>query len=43
MMGRSPGVNQMGAIPGFRKPPKTPSKLVPDRVDRDALREVLME
>jgi hypothetical protein len=42
-MGRTPGVNQMGPISGLRRPPKTPSKVTPDRVDQDALKEVLME
>jgi hypothetical protein len=42
-MGRAPGVNQKGPIPGLRRPEKTPSKVTPERVDEDALREVLME
>lgn len=42
-MGRVPGVNQKGPIPGLRRPEKTPSKVTPERVDEDALREVLME
>lgn len=43
MMGRSPGINQKGPIPGFRRPEKAPSNVTPTRVDQDALREVLME
>ncbi|KAI1416082.1 hypothetical protein F5Y13DRAFT_154530 [Hypoxylon sp. FL1857] len=48
-LGRSPGINQPGAIPGFseyvaaaqkRAPPP---KIQPDNVDRDALREGLGE
>jgi hypothetical protein len=42
-MGRAPGVNQKGPIPGLRRPEKTPSKVTPERVDTDALREVFME
>jgi hypothetical protein len=42
-MGRAPGVNQKGPILGLRRPEKTPSKVMPERVDTDALREVLME
>ncbi|KAI2620276.1 hypothetical protein GGS26DRAFT_594894 [Hypomontagnella submonticulosa] len=49
LLGRSPGINQPGAIPGFseyiaaaqRKAP--PPKIQPDIVDRDALREGLGE
>ncbi|OTA88310.1 hypothetical protein M434DRAFT_80454 [Hypoxylon sp. CO27-5] len=49
LFGRSPGINQPGAIPGFseyvaaaqkRAPPP---KIQPDNVDRDALREGLGE
>ena len=42
-MGRSPGVNQRGPIPGFVKKEKAPSQVMPVGVDRDALMEVLME
>jgi len=42
-MGRAPGVNQKGPIHGLQRPEKTPSKVMPERVDTDALREVLME
>jgi hypothetical protein len=42
-MGRSPGVNQSGPIPGFLRKDKAPSQVRPVGVDRDALREVLME
>jgi hypothetical protein len=42
-MGRAPGVNQKGPILGLKRPERTPSKVVPERVDTDALREVLME
>ena len=43
-MGRPPGINQKGPIPGFvRKAEKAPSQVKPDVVDRDALREILME
>ncbi len=41
MFGRSPGINQRGPVPGWRKPPKTPSQVRPERVDFEALREVL--
>ncbi|KAI0880610.1 uncharacterized protein GGS22DRAFT_174339 [Annulohypoxylon maeteangense] len=48
-LGRPPGINQPGAIPGFseyvaaaqRRTP--PAKIQPDNVDRDALREGLDE
>ena len=43
VMGRASGVNQKGPIPGLRRPEKTPSKVTPERVDTDALMEVLME
>ncbi|KAK8024312.1 hypothetical protein PG993_012378 [Apiospora rasikravindrae] len=44
--GRPPGVNQAGAIPGFHAywsahQKRTPSKVQPEAVDRDALREGL--
>ncbi|KAK8102591.1 hypothetical protein PG984_015737, partial [Apiospora sp. TS-2023a] len=44
--GRSPGVNQAGAIPGFQAywaahQKRTPSKVQPEAVDRDALQEGL--
>lgn len=42
-MGRSPGVNQSGPIPGFVRKEKGPSQVRPVGVDHDALREVLME
>jgi hypothetical protein len=42
-MGRPPGVNQRGPIPGFVKKEKAPSQVRPAGVDHDALREVLME
>jgi len=43
-MGRSPGINQKGPIPGFvKKVEKAPSKVKPEVVDHDALREILME
>ncbi|KAI0164552.1 hypothetical protein GGR52DRAFT_582242 [Hypoxylon sp. FL1284] len=49
MLGRSPGINQPGAIPGFseymaaaqRRAPRP--KINPDNVDRDALRDGLGE
>jgi hypothetical protein len=41
--GRSSGINQKGPIPGFKKPEKAPSKVLPDRVDQTALSEVLTE
>lgn len=46
--GRAPGINQAGAIPGFDEywaahQKRTPSKVKPDVVDQDALREVLAE
>ena len=44
VMGRTPGINQTGPIPGFvRKLEKAPSLVEPNTVDHDALREVLME
>ncbi|KAK6856677.1 hypothetical protein PG995_006864 [Apiospora arundinis] len=47
-LGRSPGVNQTGAIPGFYSywaahQKRTPSKVQPEAVDRDALRDGLAE
>lgn len=42
-MGRPPGINQKGPILGFKRSEKAPSKVVPERVDQDALREILME
>ncbi|KFY25262.1 hypothetical protein V493_04737 [Pseudogymnoascus sp. VKM F-4281 (FW-2241)] len=42
-MGRSPGINQAGPIPGFRKIEKAPSRVIPDRVDWESLLEVLEE
>ncbi|KAL2073330.1 hypothetical protein VTL71DRAFT_10654 [Oculimacula yallundae] len=43
-MGRSPGINQKGPIPGFvKKIEKAPSKVMPEVVDHEALREILMD
>ncbi|PBP20436.1 hypothetical protein BUE80_DR008826 [Diplocarpon rosae] len=43
-MGRAPGINQKGPIPGFAKrAERAPSRVKPDTIDHDALREVLME
>lgn len=43
-MDRPPGINQKGPIPGYiKKDFKAPSKVKPETVDHDALREVLME
>jgi len=43
-MGRPPGINQKGPVPGFmKKMEKAPSIVSPVMVDRDALKEVLME
>ena len=43
-MGRAPGVNQKGPIPGFvKKADKAPSNVRPESVDRDALRDILSE
>ncbi|CAL3972539.1 unnamed protein product [Diplocarpon coronariae] len=43
-MGRAPGINQKGPIPGFAKrTEKAPSRVKPDTIDHDSLREVLME
>jgi hypothetical protein len=42
-MGRPPGVNQRGPIPGFVRKEKAPSQVRPTGVDHDALKEVLME
>jgi hypothetical protein len=39
---RSPGVNQSGAIRGF-KPKRTPSNIEPNLVDEDSLRDALEE
>ncbi|KFZ02505.1 hypothetical protein V500_00171 [Pseudogymnoascus sp. VKM F-4518 (FW-2643)] len=38
-MGRSPGINQVGPIPGFRKIEKAPSRVIPERVDWESLLE----
>lgn len=44
LMGRSPGINQKGPIPGFiKKVDRAPSKVTTEQVDHDALLEVLME
>ena len=44
LMGRPPGINQKGPIPGFvRKTEKAPTRVTPVSVDHDALKEVLME
>jgi len=41
-MGRPPGINQKGPIPGFiKKIPRTPSQVKPEIVDHDALQEIL--
>jgi hypothetical protein len=43
-MGRSPGINQKGPIPGFvKKTEKAPSRVTPQTVDTDALNDILME
>jgi hypothetical protein len=43
-MGRAPGVNQKGPVPGFvKKTEKPPSNVQPDVVDRDALRDILTQ
>lgn len=43
-MGRPPGVNQRGPIPGFvKRNEKAPSSVKPAIVDHDALREILRE
>jgi len=43
-MGRPPGINQKGPIPGFsKKVEKAPSNVKPQLVDHDALREILRE
>ena len=47
-MSRPAGINQAGAIPGFHEyltthQKKPPSKVLPDIVDHDALREGLGE
>ncbi|KAI0133915.1 hypothetical protein BJ170DRAFT_575676 [Xylariales sp. AK1849] len=46
--GRTPGINQPGAIPGFHQywaahQKSPPAKVMPDAVDHNALREGLME
>lgn len=44
LMGRPPGINQKGPVPGFaKKIEKAPSRVKPDTVDHDALREIFME
>jgi hypothetical protein len=44
LMGRSPGINQKGPIPGFlKRPDRVPVQVTPARVDLEALREVLEE
>lgn len=43
MGGRPPGINQKGRVPGVWAKERTPSKIVPDRVDVGALAEGLME
>lgn len=42
-MGRPPGINQKGLIPGIWKADPAPSKVTADSVDEEALREVLLE
>ncbi|KAH8796470.1 hypothetical protein BGZ57DRAFT_863626 [Hyaloscypha finlandica] len=43
-MGRPPGINQKGPIPGFiKKTARTPSQVKPEVVDHDALRDILNE
>lgn len=43
-MGRPPGINQKGPIPGFvKKVSKAPSKVRSNSVDREALNEILAE
>jgi hypothetical protein len=43
-MGRAPGVNQKGPVPGYvKKMDKAPSNVQPESVDRDALRDILTE
>lgn len=43
-MGRPPGVNQKGPVPGFvKKMIKAPSNVQPGTIDHDALRDVLAE
>jgi hypothetical protein len=43
-MGRPPGINQKGPIPGYaKKTVRAPSRVKPDVVDHDALRETLNE
>ena len=43
-MGRAPGINQKGPIPGFvKRVEKAPSKVTPEVVDHDALREAFAE
>ena len=43
MLGRSPGINVAGPVPGWKPPKKAPSQVQPLRVDFDALKEVLEE
>ncbi|RFU33310.1 hypothetical protein B7463_g2981, partial [Scytalidium lignicola] len=43
IMGRSPGINQPGPIPGFKKIEKAPAQVTPEVIDREALNEVLIE
>ena len=43
-MGRAPGVNQKGPVPGFvKKTERPPSNVKPGVVDRDALKDILSE
>ncbi|KIN05697.1 hypothetical protein OIDMADRAFT_154101 [Oidiodendron maius Zn] len=43
-MGRAPGVNQKGPVPGFvKKTERPPSNVKPEVVDRDALKDILSE
>lgn len=43
MMGRTPGINQSGAIPGFLIPQKAPSEVTTTVIDAEGLKEVLQE
>ena len=43
-MGRAPGVNQKGPVPGFvKKTDKLPSNINPETVDQESLKDILSE
>jgi hypothetical protein len=42
-MGRPPGINQKGPVPGIWKAERAPSQVIAKTVDEEALREILLE